>query len=152
VDTEGSSSGFLARIRALGIDLAVDDYGTGYSCLAYLHDLPVSYLKIDRSFTSRVLQDARTAVIVASTIQMAHGLELKVVAEGVESGEELDWLIRNGCDLVQGYHTGRPMPSDRLHEWLLARPPTAMSGSASSVPASSIPAQPAPSPSVPLRP
>jgi diguanylate cyclase (GGDEF)-like protein len=152
VDTEGSSSGFLARIRALGIDLAVDDYGTGYSSLAYLHDLPVSYLKIDRSFTSRLLQDARTAVIVASTIQMAHELELRVVAEGVECGAELDWLTRHGCDLVQGYHTGRPMPSDRLHEWLVEHRPTALSEPAWSVPASSIPAQPATSPSVPLRP
>ena len=130
VDTKGRSSGFLARIRALGIDLAVDDYGTGYSSLAYLHDLPVSYLKIDRSFTSRLLNDARTAVIVASTIQMAHGLDLRVVAEGVESSAELDWLTRHGCDLVQGYHTGRPMPSDRLHEWLAAHPPAATPSSA----------------------
>jgi EAL domain-containing protein (putative c-di-GMP-specific phosphodiesterase class I) len=116
-----SSDDFLLRLRALGVDLAVDDYGTGYSCLAYLHDLPISYLKIDRSFTDRLLQE-RTAVIVASTIDMAHRLNLKVVAEGVEVAHQLEWLGLHGCDLVQGYYTGRPMPADGLHSWLAERP------------------------------
>ena len=111
----------LARLRELGIDLVVDDYGTGYSRLAYLHHLPVSCLKIDRGFTQRVLLDRRTARIVASTIDMAHGLGLAVVAEGVERDEELDWLARHGCDLAQGYLLGRPMSADALVGWLVDR-------------------------------
>ena len=109
---------FLDRLRMLGIELAVDDYGTGYSCMAYLHELPVSHLKIDRSFTDRILTDERTAVIVASTIEMAHRLQLKVVAEGVETPEQLAWLQSQDCDLIQGYHISRPLTSDSLHQWL----------------------------------
>ena len=86
--------------------------------MAYLHNLPVSILKIDRSFTQRVLQDARTGIIVASTIDMAHDLDLSVVAEGVETQEQLGWLGAHGCDHVQGYLTGRPMAADQLHAWL----------------------------------
>jgi len=79
VDGERSAP-FLTRLRAMGVEVAVDDYGTGYSSLAYLHDLPVSYLKIDRAFTQR-LDDPKTAVIVASTIDMAHRLDFRVVAD-----------------------------------------------------------------------
>jgi diguanylate cyclase (GGDEF)-like protein len=118
VDTGGGALDRLFRLRALGVDLAVDDYGTGYSCLAYLHDLPVSYLKIDRSFVDRMLKDDRTALIVGSTIEMAHGLGLKVVAEGLETVEQQEWLARHGCDLVQGYLISRPVPPDRLYPWL----------------------------------
>jgi diguanylate cyclase len=120
VDTGTGAIDRLLRLRALGVDLAVDDYGTGYSCLAYLHDLPVSHLKIDRGFVGRVLTDDRTAVIVASTIEMAHGLGLKVVAEGLETVEQQDWLLTHGCDLVQGYLLSKPLPADRLYPWLSA--------------------------------
>lgn len=109
---------FLQRLRRLGIELAVDDYGTGYSCMAYLHELPVSYLKIDRGFTDRILTDPRTAVIVESTIQMAHRLGLKVVAEGVETSEQLDWLTVHGCDLTQGYHVSKPLTGPALEQWM----------------------------------
>jgi EAL domain-containing protein (putative c-di-GMP-specific phosphodiesterase class I) len=121
-----SSTDFLLRLRGLGIRLAVDDYGTGYSSLAYLHDLPVSYLKIDRVFTGRMLEDNRTAVIVASTIDMAHRLKLEVVAEGVETVEQLEWLQAHGCDLLQGYHLGRPMTVEGLHHWLTDHPTPAI--------------------------
>jgi diguanylate cyclase (GGDEF)-like protein len=122
---EGASAAeFLLRLRALGIRLAVDDYGTGYSCMAYLHDLPVFYLKIDRGFTDRVLRDERTAIIVASTIDMAHRLNLQVVAEGVETLEQRDWLHGEGCDLLQGYLIGRSMTVDTLHAWLAENPTT----------------------------
>ena len=113
-----NSTDFLIRLRALGIRLAVDDYGTGFSSLAYLHDLPVSYLKIDRAFTGRMLEDDRTAVIVACTIDMAHRLKLEVVAEGVETAEQSAWLDAHGCDQLQGYHLGRPMTVESLHRWL----------------------------------
>jgi diguanylate cyclase (GGDEF)-like protein len=108
----------LERLRAIGVELAVDDYGTGFSSLSYLHDLPVSTLKIDRSFTSRLMRDPRTAVIVASTIEMAHRLGLTVVAEGVETDEQLHWLRENGCDYLQGYRISRPVGADKLQAWL----------------------------------
>jgi diguanylate cyclase (GGDEF)-like protein len=113
-----AASDFLDRLRLLGIELAVDDYGTGYSCMAYLHELPVSYLKIDRGFTDRILTDDRSAVIVASTIEMAHRLNLKVVAEGVETADQLDWLTAHQCDLIQGYHVSRPLAAQALLTWL----------------------------------
>jgi EAL domain-containing protein (putative c-di-GMP-specific phosphodiesterase class I) len=121
VDTGTGAADRLVRLRALGVDLAVDDYGTGYSCLAYLHDLPVSYLKIDRCFVDRMLRDERTALIVASTVQMAHGLGLKVVAEGLETAEQQDWLAEHACDLLQGYLLSKPLPAELLHRWLAER-------------------------------
>jgi EAL domain-containing protein (putative c-di-GMP-specific phosphodiesterase class I) len=118
VDRGRGAASFLDQLRALSIELAVDDFGTGYSSLAYLHDLPVSYLKIDRAFTARLLEDARTATIVSATIDMAHRLDLRVVAEGVETEEQLAWLAEHGCDLIQGYHTGRPMTVAAVDAWL----------------------------------
>jgi EAL domain-containing protein (putative c-di-GMP-specific phosphodiesterase class I) len=108
----------LERLRAVGIELAVDDYGTGFSSLGYLHDLPVSTLKIDRSFTSRLTLDPRTSVIVASTIEMAHRLGLTVVAEGVETDDQMRWLRDHGCDFLQGYRIGRPANPGGLEDWL----------------------------------
>jgi diguanylate cyclase len=138
-----SSSEFLLRLRELGIELAVDDYGTGYSCLAYLHDLPVAYLKIDRGFTDRMLNDERTAVIVASTIDMAHRLNLQVIAEGVETLEQGLWLGQHGCDQLQGYYFGRPMDADRFHRWLSEHPddPTSDTDDPTSATATRIPTQ-----------
>ncbi len=121
VDTGAGAIERLYRLRELGITIAVDDYGTGYSCLAYLHDLPVSHLKIDRSFVDRVLRDERTAIIVASTIEMAHGLGLKVVAEGVETPEQQRWLAEHDCDYIQGWHLSRPMTAGAMHRWLESR-------------------------------
>jgi EAL domain-containing protein (putative c-di-GMP-specific phosphodiesterase class I) len=108
----------LERLRAIGVDLAVDDYGTGYSSLGYLHDLPVSTLKIDRGFTGRLMLDSRTAVIVASTIEMAHRLGLTVVAEGVETDDQIEWLRAHGCDYLQGYRISRPVDAPGLSDWL----------------------------------
>ncbi|MDQ1618044.1 MAG: hypothetical protein QOE19_613 [Actinomycetota bacterium] len=112
------SEGILLGLRALGVQVAVDDYGTGYSCLAYLRDLPITALKIDRSFTNQLLDDDRTATIVASTIGLAHDLGLHIVAEGVETAEQLAWLTGHGCDRVQGYFLGRPMTPSLLRSWL----------------------------------
>ena len=102
----------LEALRALGLRIAVDDYGTGYCALAYLRDLPVDELKIDRSFVSHVATDRRSAAIVRSTIELAHALGLKVVAEGIEDQEALDAVAGFGCDYAQGYHFSRPLPAD----------------------------------------
>lgn len=111
----------LARLRALGIRLAVDDYGTGYSSLAYLHALPVDDLKLDRAFVAHCDTDPRSAAIVKSTVELAHNLNMRLIAEGVENEVVLDRLRGWDCDLVQGYHLSRPQAPDRLTPWLLQR-------------------------------
>jgi diguanylate cyclase (GGDEF)-like protein/PAS domain S-box-containing protein len=100
----------LNRISALGIQISVDDYGTGYSSLAYLHRLPINTLKIDRTFVQDMGKNKHDFMIVRSTIELAHNLGLKVVAEGVEDKETLDMLQDMGCDQAQGYYISRPQP------------------------------------------
>jgi predicted signal transduction protein with EAL and GGDEF domain len=111
----------LDAVRALGIRLAIDDYGTGYSSLSYLRQLPIDDLKIDKSFVIGMTEDVGARAIVHSTIDLAHRLGLRVVAEGVESAGHLDDLGALGCDIAQGYHIARPMPADDLPAWLRAR-------------------------------
>ena len=108
----------LLRLDALGVRLAVDDYGTGFSSLAYLKSLPLDELKIDKSFILDMLQDENDTVIVQSTINLAHNLGLRVVAEGVEDSDTCDLLRDLGCDVVQGYYIGRPMPAAGLERWM----------------------------------
>jgi diguanylate cyclase (GGDEF)-like protein len=112
-----SATRTLARLRALGVKIAVDDYGTGYSSLSHLRDLPVDHLKIDRSFVTDVLRSERTAAIVRSTVELAHALGLRVVAEGVEDRPTLDALRALGCDWVQGYLFTKPLPPASLAAW-----------------------------------
>ncbi|MEJ5946074.1 bifunctional diguanylate cyclase/phosphodiesterase [Pseudokineococcus basanitobsidens] len=108
-------------LRSLGVGLSIDDYGTGYSSLSYLQDLPVDELKLDRAFVGRLVADPRSAAIVRSTVDLAHSLGLRLVAEGVEDAATLDLLRGYGCDVSQGYHHSRPLPADRLEAWLDAR-------------------------------
>jgi diguanylate cyclase (GGDEF)-like protein len=108
----------VGALAELGLTVSIDDYGTGYSSLAYLRDLPVRELKLDRSFTTDPLTDDRTRAIVASTIDLAHRLDLRVVAEGVEQEETLRHLASLGCDISQGYLHSRPLPADELRNWL----------------------------------
>src|SRR4029077_1714901 len=91
----------LEELHGLGLRLSVDDYGTGYSSLAYLRDLPIDELKIDRSFIAKLKEDPRGGAIVGSTIELAHALDLSVLAEGVEDESTLDTLRSFGCDSVQ---------------------------------------------------
>jgi EAL domain-containing protein (putative c-di-GMP-specific phosphodiesterase class I) len=110
----------LEELRGLGLQIAIDDYGTGYCALAYLRDLPINELKIDRSFVALVTADPRSAAIVRSTIELAHALDLTVVAEGVEDQQSLDAVKGFGCDFAQGYHYSRPLPADAFTAWMLA--------------------------------
>ena len=112
--------GVLTRLRSSGIRIAVDDFGTGYSSLAYLRDLPVDELKLDRSFIAPMADDVRAAALVASTIALAHSLGLRMVAEGVEDDVTYSELCRLGCDEAQGYFISRPVPAAELTRWLLA--------------------------------
>ncbi len=112
------ASAVLTRLSRLGIRIAVDDYGTGYSSLAYLHRLPVQELKIDRSFVTNLEDDASNRIIVRSSIAMAHSLGLSVVAEGAEDEVTCAILADAGCDSVQGYFLSRPRVASDLTGWL----------------------------------
>jgi len=109
--------GILTRLRAHGVQVAVDDFGAGYSSLAYLRDLPIDELKLDRAFVLPMSTDPRAAALVASTIDLAHSLELRIVAEGVEDRETCRELARLGCDQAQGFHISRPVPAAELEAW-----------------------------------
>jgi EAL domain-containing protein (putative c-di-GMP-specific phosphodiesterase class I) len=107
----------LDRLSAMGFKLSIDDFGTGYSSLAYLKRLPVDELKIDQSFVRNMQADASDAMIVRSTIDLAHNLGIIVVAEGVENAQVWTMLRDLQCDHAQGYHMGRPMPVGEFASW-----------------------------------
>ncbi|MFL5839357.1 MAG: EAL domain-containing protein, partial [Thermoleophilaceae bacterium] len=108
----------LRAIAAIGLRvIAIDDFGTGYSSLARLHELPLDTLKIDQSFVRRMAADG-DAAIVHSVVDLAHALGLDVIAEGVEDEETAELLAELGCEYLQGYHLGRPLPAHDLIRWL----------------------------------
>jgi diguanylate cyclase (GGDEF)-like protein/PAS domain S-box-containing protein len=119
-NTRGLSTA-LDELGALGVRLAVDDFGTGWSSLSKLKELPVQELKIDRSFVTALAEDDTDHSIVRSIIDLAGSLNLSVVAEGVESAEVGDLLLRLGCPLAQGYYFSRPVPGSLLTGWILER-------------------------------
>ena len=112
----------LDKLAAMGIALSIDDFGTGYSSLAYLSQLPVTEIKIDRSFVMNMAESDNDAVIVRSTIDLGRNLGLQVVAEGVETEQAWEELNQLGCTLAQGYYLSRPVPAAELTEWLMRRP------------------------------
>lgn len=111
----------LQGLRQLGVRISVDDFGTGYSSLAYLKRYPIDKLKIDRSFVMDTPGDADDVAIMTAIIQMARGLQLRTVAEGVETPEQLALLQSLGCDLVQGFLISRPLPAEAMQAWLQNR-------------------------------
>ncbi|MDA0425104.1 putative bifunctional diguanylate cyclase/phosphodiesterase [Stutzerimonas frequens] len=120
----GAAIRTLDAVRELGVKVSIDDFGSGYSSLAYLRQLPVDTLKVDRAFVREIAEQANDRAITAAIIAMAHKLGLKVVAEGVEEAVQLDYLRENGCDFIQGYYYSRPLPLPALRDWLAARPLT----------------------------
>ncbi len=104
----------LQGLKRLGLAIAVDDFGTGYSSLNYLKQFPIDVLKIDRSFVDGLPHGEQDAQIARAIIAMAHSLNLMVIAEGVESHEQLEFLREHGCDEVQGFLFGRPVPADQF--------------------------------------
>jgi diguanylate cyclase (GGDEF)-like protein len=108
----------IERLNKMGYQLSIDDYGTGYSSLAYLKKMPLTELKIDRSFVQDILSSENDDVIVKATINLAHNLGFHVTAEGVESIEILDKLKTYGCDIAQGYYLSKPMPVEDFNQWM----------------------------------
>ncbi len=111
----------LQALKDQGIRLAIDDFGTGYSSLDYLKRLPVDYVKIDRSFVERLEEDHKDQVIVSAAISLAHALDLKVIAEGVETSDQLKRLRELGCDLAQGYYFAKALTKDKVPAFLASR-------------------------------
>jgi diguanylate cyclase (GGDEF)-like protein len=108
----------LHKLKALGLALSIDDFGTGYSSFSYLRKFPIDVLKIDRSFISDIVEGDEAAIVV-SIIALAHNLKLRVIAEGVETAAQLDYLRRNGCDEIQGYYFSPPLPAAEFERMLI---------------------------------
>lgn len=108
----------LKKISSLGVKLTIDDFGTGYSSLAYLRRMPIQTLKIDRIFVKDMTKNSQDEQIVRSTINLAHSLNVQVVAEGVEDAASYDMLKLMGCDLIQGYYFSRPLPWNEIAKWM----------------------------------
>ena len=119
METEGDIVQKLNELRDLGVMLAIDDFGTGYSSLAYLKRFPINYLKLDKAFVDDLPDDPRDVAIARSVINMAHELGLEIVAEGIETVEQLDFLNESACDRGQGYYLGKPMSAADLTQFMV---------------------------------
>jgi EAL domain-containing protein (putative c-di-GMP-specific phosphodiesterase class I) len=117
----------LHRLRTLGVDLAIDDFGTGQTALTYLRRLPVTTLKIDRSFVGDIPGDENDAAIAKAVITLGNSLNLRVVAEGIETGEQLRFLEQNQCTIGQGYFISQPLPKQEIENWMKSRQESAAS-------------------------
>ena len=116
---EGSDAPAIARLALAGVGVSLDDFGTGFASLTHLAELPLAMVKIDRTFVARAVGDARYTAIIAGLVGLAHALSLRVVAEGVETQLQQDLLVQGGCDQLQGYFLGRPLPvEDFVARWL----------------------------------
>ena len=117
----------LECLRDIGVRISMDDFGTGHSSLAQIKNMPLHELKIDKSFITNMMSDERNHAIVHTTIELAHHMNLKVVAEGIEDEKTLRQLSDMGCEEAQGYHLSRPVPPAELITWLENRKPISYS-------------------------
>ena len=101
------------------MDIYIDDFGTGYSNLGYLNQLSFDHIKIDRSFVTKIVSSSADAALVQSIISMAHNLKMTMIAEGVETKEQLELLQQYGCDQIQGYYYSTPLPYDEFTAWII---------------------------------
>jgi EAL domain-containing protein (putative c-di-GMP-specific phosphodiesterase class I) len=121
IDDPENAAATLTRLKDMGVTISLDDFGTGYSSLSYLKRFPIDILKIDRAFVRDIATDPDDAAIVTAIITMAQSLKLEVVAEGVETHQQLAFLRARGCHAAQGYLFGKPMPAERIEEWLVEK-------------------------------
>ncbi|MEZ6060503.1 MAG: EAL domain-containing protein [Planctomycetaceae bacterium] len=128
VEDIGHAIATIDRLVEAGFRIAIDDFGTGYSSLSYLRFFRIHTVKIDRSFVSEITQDRNCAAIADSIISLGHGLDLTVVAEGVETAEQLELLARAGCDIAQGYYIGHPVSKEAVEQWRSGQPVACSSG------------------------
>ena len=112
----------LQSLKKIGVQLAIDDFGTGYSSLSRLKSFPIDRLKIDQGFVRNIEQDSDNAAIVVAVIAMAEGMDMKVIAEGVETDGQLAFLKNKRCNEVQGYLLSKPLPSAQIEEFLMKQP------------------------------
>ncbi len=122
LETRSQVTETLLALEQLGIGLAIDDFGTGYSSLSYLKRLPITALKIDQSFIRDLSSDPDDRILAATIINLGHSLQLKVVAEGVETDEQRRILLEQGCDMAQGYFFGRPLPAEQFAARIVSKP------------------------------
>jgi FOG: EAL domain len=108
----------LEKLKSSGFKISIDDFGTGYSSFSYLKDLPIDYLKIDISFVRHILNDKKSRSITKTIIELTHNLEMKTIAEGVETKEQFELLKSLGCDIVQGFWLAKPMPISELVDFI----------------------------------
>jgi diguanylate cyclase (GGDEF)-like protein len=118
IDNQSIAISKLNEIRNLGVEISIDDFGSGYSSLGYLKDLPVDQLKIDRSFIVNIVKEQKNRAIIKSIVQLCRGLSLDVIAEGAETKEEVDFLVRLGCECIQGFYFSKPLNDDKFYHLL----------------------------------
>jgi EAL domain-containing protein (putative c-di-GMP-specific phosphodiesterase class I) len=116
-----ASADELGRLKALGVKIAIDDFGTGYSSLSYLKRFPIDHLKIDQSFIHGLPANVDDAEITSAIVAMAHRLKLRVIAEGVETEDQRAWLVNTGCDEIQGFLVGVPLPQEEAVRYLVKK-------------------------------
>jgi EAL domain-containing protein (putative c-di-GMP-specific phosphodiesterase class I) len=122
IDDFPSAVSILRRLKQLGVRIAMDDFGSGYSSLSYLQSFPFDKIKIDKTFVANLDHSPQSAAIIRAVIGLGRGLELPIVAEGVETKSQLDFLTREACDQVQGYVVGRPLPIEEYADLVGRRP------------------------------